>query len=129
MQKSRSISYVYRGLGRDIPWQNLMHDIAVCADCDAPMALVITCTVSDGNHAPDFAEARKLPSSEKRLTIVDVARLAGVSIATVSRVLNNRGHASPETSARVRAVVEAVGFSLNETARALVLGRGQGGSN
>ena len=124
MQKSRSVAYVYRGLGRDIPWQNLMHEIASGADSNAPMALVITCTVAEGGRVPDLEEVTKLQPSEKRMTIVDVARLAGVSIATVSRVLNNRGHASPETCARVRAVVEAVGFSINESARALVLGRG-----
>ena len=123
MQKSKSVAYSYRGLSRDIPWQSLMREIEVCGDSDAPMALVITCTVAEGSRAPEFRGIDKPPSYEKRPTIVDVARLAGVSIATVSRVLNNRGHASPETCARVRAVVEAVGFSLNETARALVMGR------
>lgn len=124
MQKSKSVAYSYRGLSRDIPWQSLMREIEVCGDCDSPMALVITCTVAEGHRVPEFQGIDKPPPSpEKRPTIVDVARLAGVSIATVSRVLNNRGHASPETCARVRAVVEAVGFSLNETARALVMGR------
>ena len=36
----------------------------------------------------------------------DVAREAGVSTATVSRILNNDGQFSPETKARVLAAVE-----------------------
>ena len=41
--------------------------------------------------------------------IKDVARLAKVSIATVSHVLNGTRHVNPETEARVRAAVQGLG--------------------
>lgn len=55
-------------------------------------------------------------------TIRDIARLAGVSIATVSRTLNNRGYVAPETRARVLAAASAQNFQLNTSARMLVGG-------
>jgi LacI family transcriptional regulator len=55
-------------------------------------------------------------------TIRDVARLAGVSIATVSRVLNDRPDVSPETRDVVLDVVRRHGFSTNRSARALSAG-------
>lgn len=52
-------------------------------------------------------------------TIVDVARLAGVSVSTVSHVVNGTRPVRPETSERVRAAVAAVGYSPDGVARAL----------
>jgi LacI family transcriptional regulator len=52
-------------------------------------------------------------------TIQDVARLAGVSPITVSRVLNNSGYASEETRARVEAAVAELGYVPNTLARGL----------
>lgn len=43
-------------------------------------------------------------------TIRSVAELAGVSIATISRVLNNKGKVSAETAERVRAIVKELGY-------------------
>nr|WP_321238070.1 LacI family DNA-binding transcriptional regulator [uncultured Tolumonas sp.] len=43
-------------------------------------------------------------------TIRDVAELAGVSIATISRVLNNKGKVSEETADRVRAIVKELDY-------------------
>jgi LacI family transcriptional regulator len=54
----------------------------------------------------------------------DVAAAAGVSLTTVSRVLNDAGPVSPETVARVRTAVERTGFRRNEFARRLRSGRG-----
>jgi LacI family transcriptional regulator len=56
-------------------------------------------------------------------TIRDIARLAGVSIATVSRVLNDRPDVSTETREAVLEVVRRLGFSTNRNARALSAGR------
>ena len=53
----------------------------------------------------------------------DVARLAGVSHQTVSRVLNDHPSVRPDTKARVMAAVEALGYRPNSAARALVTGR------
>jgi LacI family transcriptional regulator len=61
----------------------------------------------------------------RRPTIHDVAEQAGVSIATVSRVLNDRGDVSTETRERVREVARSVGYSANPAARGLVTQRTQ----
>jgi DNA-binding LacI/PurR family transcriptional regulator len=54
-----------------------------------------------------------------------VARLAGVSAATVSRVLNDSPLVVEETRARVRAAVDQLGYRLNATARTLSIGQAQ----
>src|ERR671931_545437 len=61
----------------------------------------------------------------RRPTIRDVAEQAGVSIATVSRVLNDRADVSVETRERVRAVARSVGYSADPAARGLVTQRTQ----
>lgn len=52
-------------------------------------------------------------------TITDVAREADVSVATVSRVLNNQGIVSPKTSERVFRAIEKLSFEPNISARNL----------
>ena len=56
-------------------------------------------------------------------TIRDVARQAGVSAATVSRVLNDSPLVVEPTRARVQAAVDELGYRMNATARKLSLGR------
>ncbi len=58
-----------------------------------------------------------MPSSH--LTIADVAQLAGVSIATVSRVLNGTAIVDKETAARVRSAVAALDYVPHAAARTL----------
>ncbi|HVU77052.1 MAG TPA: LacI family DNA-binding transcriptional regulator [Gaiellaceae bacterium] len=58
-----------------------------------------------------------------RATIRDIADLAGVSIATVSRVLNDRPDVAPGTREQVLQVVREQGFQTNRGARALSSGR------
>jgi LacI family transcriptional regulator len=53
------------------------------------------------------------------LTIIDIARLAGVSVSTVSRVLNRHPDVSAETSKRVMAVIEEHHYVPNDSARNL----------
>lgn len=57
--------------------------------------------------------------------MTDVARLAGVSHQTVSRVLNGHPNVREHTRLRVRAAIAELGYRPNETARALVTGRTQ----
>ena len=52
-------------------------------------------------------------------TIHDVARLAGVSPITVSRVINNSGYISQQTRARVKAAIIELGYAPNIIARSL----------
>ena len=56
-------------------------------------------------------------------TIRDVARRAGVSVATVSRVINDSPLVLEPTRARVQAAVDELGYRLNATARNLSIGR------
>jgi|SRR5581483_7720129 len=60
---------------------------------------------------------------QARLTIRDVARLAGVSVATVSRVANGRPDVAPATREEVLRVMRDHGFTTNRSARALSGGR------
>ena len=55
-----------------------------------------------------------------RPTIYDVARLAGVSTATVSRALNGTGQIAPATRAAIEAAVDQLGYQPNTVARSLV---------
>ncbi len=55
------------------------------------------------------------------VTIKDIAEHAGVSIATVSYVVNGSRHVSPELTERVLNAVEELGYSPNEIARSLRL--------
>src|SRR6187402_800332 len=53
----------------------------------------------------------------------DVARLAGVSHQTVSRVINDHPNISPSTRAKVQRAIDQLGYRPNTAARALVRGR------
>jgi len=54
-----------------------------------------------------------------RVTIADVARAAGVSIPTVSKVINQRDGVAPATILRVQEVVEQLGYETSLVARSL----------
>jgi LacI family transcriptional regulator len=55
----------------------------------------------------------------RRLTITDVAMAAGVSVATVSKVINGRDGIATATSARVLEVVQELGYESSLVARSL----------
>jgi len=58
-------------------------------------------------------------NDQKGVTIVDIAREAGVSIKTVSRVINREEGVGPELRARVQDVIETMGYRPNVSARSL----------
>lgn len=60
-----------------------------------------------------------IPGSGKRVTLRDVAREAGVSIKTASRVVNDEPAVNATTAARVAGVVDRLGYRPNELARSL----------
>jgi LacI family transcriptional regulator, galactose operon repressor len=62
-------------------------------------------------------------NGRSRLTIRQVADLAGVSTATVSRVINGRADVSERSRAAVMRVVREHGYSTNRSARGLSAGR------
>ena len=55
----------------------------------------------------------------QKITLKDVSRLANVSVATVSRVINNQPHVRPEVRNRVLQIVEEIGYRPNPAARSL----------
>jgi LacI family transcriptional regulator len=57
------------------------------------------------------------------VSVVDVAARAGVSLGTVSNVLNRPERVAPSTRERVMAAIEELGFVRNEAARQLRAGR------
>jgi LacI family transcriptional regulator len=57
------------------------------------------------------------------VSVIDVARRAGVSVGTVSNVLNRPERVSPLTRTKVLEAIEALGFVRNEAARQLRAGR------
>ncbi|WP_062385601.1 LacI family DNA-binding transcriptional regulator [Demequina iriomotensis] len=59
------------------------------------------------------------------VSVREVAARAGVSVGTVSNVLNRPDHVRPETVDRVRAAIEALGYVPNAAARQLRAGRSQ----
>lgn len=54
-------------------------------------------------------------------SIIDVAKKAGVGIATVSRVINNSGYVKKETRDKIEKVIEEIGYVPNEIARSMTL--------
>ena len=50
-------------------------------------------------------------SSTRSATIVDIAAASGVSVATVSRILNNKPDVADETRERVLRVMDELGFA------------------
>ena len=64
-----------------------------------------------------------VPVEKKTITMHDVAREAGVSTKTVSRVINNDGYVSEETRQRVRSTIDHLGYRPNRAARNLASNR------
>lgn len=61
----------------------------------------------------------------ENISIKEIARLAGTSVATVSRVINQNGRFSKETEKRVREVIEKYNYRPNELARSLRIDKAQ----
>ncbi|MGZ4372919.1 MAG: LacI family DNA-binding transcriptional regulator, partial [Gaiellaceae bacterium] len=57
--------------------------------------------------------------TDAQITIGDVAAAAGVSVATVSKVINDRYGVAETTSARVRAVIDELGYTSSLVAQSL----------
>ena len=60
---------------------------------------------------------------KRSVTMSDVAAHAGVSIKTVSNVVNDWPYVSAETRLKVQKAIEEVGYRVNQTARSLVTGK------
>lgn len=56
---------------------------------------------------------------KERVTIYEVAKASGVSLATVSRVINKQSNVTPETRAKVEATIAKLGYKPSGVAQAL----------
>ncbi len=72
---------------------------------------------------PYLMETGRRAAMAKKLTITDIAKLAGVSTATVSRVLNSKPDVDPATRERILRLMEKQGFIPNIAASGLAGGR------
>jgi DNA-binding LacI/PurR family transcriptional regulator len=72
-------------------------------------------------EAPELAD--RGPARRQAAVMADVAKLAGVSHQTVSRVINGSAHVKDETRQRVLAAMRMLDYRPNSVARALVTGR------
>jgi len=66
---------------------------------------------------------RRMLGAERKPTINDVARLAGVSKKTVSRVINRSPFVKETTRQRIEAIIDEIGFSPDPQARGLAFRR------
>lgn len=57
--------------------------------------------------------------NNKNISIKDIANLSGVSIATVSRIINNTGRYSQKTKEKVLSIIEKYGYTTNMAAKSL----------
>ena len=60
---------------------------------------------------------------KKNLSIKEIAKLSNVSVATVSRVINNRSGFSAETREKVLKVINETGYEANNIAKSLRMSR------
>ncbi|HEX7737832.1 MAG TPA: LacI family DNA-binding transcriptional regulator, partial [Ktedonobacteraceae bacterium] len=65
----------------------------------------------------------KRHKTDSRPTIAQIAEIAGVSVPTVSKVLNGRADVALQTRERIERIIEDYGFVRNRAARALRKGK------
>ena len=90
--------------------------LSVSAVWDRLNAIIETLDAAEEARSAQVAQSR-------RITIADIAHKAGVSMATVSRVLHNKGKHSEETRRAVMKVVSEYDFQLNDAAASLAMMR------
>jgi len=69
----------------------------------------------------DKLQQKRDEAAVKMRSLIDVAKKAGVGIATVSRVINNSGYVKKETREKIEAIIKEVGYVPNEIARSMTL--------
>lgn len=90
--------------------------MARCGRIRSRAASAVAASMTDGD---DKAVSQRASQPRNAVTLADVARLAGVSEITVSRILRNAGPISARARAKVMLAVEQVGYVPNRIAGAL----------
>ena len=68
---------------------------------------------------PSLSTGLEMRKIKRTVTIQDVAKTAGVSVSTVSRVLNGKVDVASETQDRIRTVIDDLGYTTNLAARSM----------
>src|SRR5690606_33361674 len=109
--------------GLMLPWVSLAHfgrqpvRLSIISIDLPPRCAIIRATVAlIGIHPLDF-----MPTSTPLNSVYDLAKKTGVSVSTVSRVMNQRGRISLETRQRVLAAARAAGFRPRMAARQITV--------
>ena len=132
-KKTKSVVCTYHGPFGEIPWSEMLQAIKAHVGGKNVLALTLTCDVADRIPSglqpdeelsfgePPFVVEREAGAKRigKRATIDDVAREAGVSHTTVSRVANSELCVRSETRARVEEAMTRLNYEPNEAARAM----------
>lgn len=82
--------------------------LRLCKNGQVPITLPVT-----------LSESVRMDEKKRSATIFDVADAAGVSVSTVSRVLNKKEDVSEATYERVRQVIDELGYSSSLAARSM----------
>lgn len=81
---------------------------------------MISTGIDNRNGHGNYHTPYNAMNENRRATIKQVARLAGVSTQTVSRVLNNRPDVAPVTRQRIQQVIESIDYRPSALARSLI---------
>lgn len=85
--------------------------------------IVCRATIIFGIVAGSGSGHKSMATPTSAITIADIARAAGVSVSTVSRILNNKPDVAEATRQRVQAVIQELGFTPHAQAQRLAAGR------
>src|SRR5680860_1156701 len=107
----RARVHLGRGQGRAVPGRDQRSRASQTGTFVVKSALSLT--------APPQEEALNPQATTERITLADVAARAGVSLMTVSRVVNDRPGVGEGTRERVREAIESLGYRPNIVARGL----------
>jgi LacI family transcriptional regulator len=129
------------GLGRCVYLQSALHFWRQTGNCQfacRPVDKFLLAGYDSGNDAgkhtgivakPDgfsrrwgrlqASQAQHMARVKSSVTIQDVAAAAGVSVSTVSRVLNNKVDVAEATSAKIRRVIDELGYVSNLAAKSM----------
>lgn len=84
------------------------------------MAIV---AIRQGSIRREIVGTRRIWMEDRAPSMLDVAKVAGVSHQTVSRVLNDRENVAPRTRQKVLSAMSELGYRPNHAAKALVTGK------